>query len=145
MEDFDIPMPGDEDSDRDVYDNPHLISKPMTLREQFQQEAKTLYPDMLMIGATKADALTALRITNLARSAYIAGRTKNRWIPVEERLPEISEPVIVSNWSHRYEASYTGLTSKAENTYGNPIFQDAEGRFDHCVAHWMLIPKPPTP
>ncbi len=59
-------------------------------------------------------------------------RTDNRWISVEDRLPDDDDSYLVWNGNHIFVAIYWG---------------DGEWMFDshatHEVAHWMPLPEPP--
>lgn len=69
-------------------------------------------------------------------------RGKNRWIPVTERLPPISEEVIVCTytdmiriWSlERYHPTVADVIWEREDGY----YEDASE-----VTHWMPLPHPP--
>lgn len=65
----------------------------------------------------------------------------SKWIPVEERLPEIEEDVLCSRGNHigRLMDVYTYMgDDKWEDTYGYSVRTEYEG-----ITHWMPLPEPP--
>ena len=80
------------------------------------------------------DVLTIPEINALKR-AYCA-LERDRWISVEERLPEEKHAVLV--WQPQYLNSYVVTLSEGEwyvfGGYGTKVFG---------VTHWKPLPEPP--
>lgn len=81
-----------------------------------------------------------------AREAYrtiLEALKRSRWIPVEERLPEKNESVLV-----RFETGNMGVcfwVIKDKFTLGWKVWTD-DGWIQDCDAgptHWMPLPEPP--
>ena len=84
----------------------------------------------------------------------IAALERDRWISVEERLPEVrqttfhgepcteSTPVLVYGGMKGMESYYNGM-AVAERGDGEWIIMDDSYRPDNHVTHWMSLPEPP--
>lgn len=57
---------------------------------------------------------------------------KLRWIPVEEKLPEVGQWLLVYARSGRHIAWFNGF-----------LFEDRAEYNIEGITHWMHIPKPP--
>lgn len=63
--------------------------------------------------------------------------SKPRWIPVEERLPDEEEVVLVWGGASVY-------TAKRHNEYGGLMWWKLNSKRHYCnPTHWMPLPKPP--
>lgn len=65
----------------------------------------------------------------------------NKWINVEDRMPEKNQDVLVYRGSHIGDMmfyTYIG-NNEWEDEYGYWSRTDDEG-----ITHWMPLPKPPT-
>lgn len=64
---------------------------------------------------------------------------RDRWIPVEEQLPEEeSEYLVADKWDYVFEANYEKALSGF--VYVNP---DGDRLADKTVTHWREMPAPP--
>lgn len=87
------------------------------------------------------DAIEDL-ITALTASNEVIAKNKPKWIPVTERLPPISEEVIVFAdrttiriWSlERYHPTIADVFWEREDGYHEE---------NDVVSHWMPLPQPP--
>lgn len=70
----------------------------------------------------------------------------NKWISIEERLPENDEEVLVWYEYLRYDdlkhLEQTGI-ARYNTTYNQFVFKDYTECSAAKVLYWMLIPKPP--
>ena len=78
-----------------------------------------------------ADAIEDL-ITALTASNEVIAKSKPKWIPVKERLPEDRKMVL---------ATVDGVVSVA--FYGNYMWEEVETYSILYPTHWMPIPQPP--
>lgn len=105
----------------------------------YSKEPFRLMPEHL---TQAADAIEDL-ITALTASNEVIAKNKPKWIPVTERLPPISEEVIVFAdrtmiriWSlERYHPTIADVFWEREDGYHE---EDVD-----VVSHWMPLPQPP--
>lgn len=66
------------------------------------------------------------------------GVTIQRWIPVEERLPEEWEDVLVwSKYGFWEVAVYLGIPGKWRVLWNHDMVDE------HIITHWLPLPEPP--
>ena len=63
----------------------------------------------------------------------------NKWVAVEERLPQLRENVLVCAYWHEHWGVYIGWN----NGHGWTVSCGIGQRNDVQVSHWMLLPAPP--
>ena len=109
----------------------------------------------LIIGAKRTDPETGSFAEWLAEYLVANGVTVQRWIPVEERLPEAERIA----WTEKHPdaalkvlASIRGSDQAAGLWYsgvfdGKPSFwgisYDGESTISYAVTHWMPLPEHP--
>lgn len=72
----------------------------------------------------------------LAALAHAEALERERWIPVEERLPEMDVDVLVFDGRDTFIAYRTESGwEQAPNIYHQP----------HGITHWQTLPAPPAP
>ena len=101
-----------------------------------------------------ADAIEELQEDNAALNGTVANLiqqiaelSKPRWIPVEERLPQICTNVLVAGrMKYRWEHKYLQFVDKAYFNEGEFFETDNdwyEGQDEFEITHWMPLPQPP--
>lgn len=93
-----------------------------------------------------ADAIEDL-ITALTASNEVVAKSKPKWIPVTERLPEEK----INPYTHDFEPIIcsTNFGDVRVYKYGTPIgwdephFWNGAGIVDWYVTHWMPLPEAP--
>lgn len=81
-------------------------------------------------------------ITDKQREAFIAGYEMDRWIRVEDELPEKAKPVLL------YNGLWIGVGYYDKNHEHNideePKWSDETGEYiPEDVTHWQPLPQPP--
>ncbi len=73
---------------------------------------------------------------------YRDGKQTNKWISVEDRLPEKYEDVLI------YRGQFIGNLINVYTYLGNNEWEDEYGYWsrtkDESITHWMPLPTPPT-
>lgn len=94
------------------------------------REAPSDWPDA-ELHYEAADAIADL-ITALTASNEVIAKSKPKWIPVTERLPEDRKMVL---------ATVDGVVRIA--FYGNYMWEEVETYSIFYPTHWMPLPQPP--
>lgn len=68
---------------------------------------------------------------------YIEESSKPRWIPVTERLPLLTTPVLITDGIEVDIAWVFGVPARWATQYTNMD--------DDSITHWMELPKTPLP
>lgn len=92
-----------------------------------------------------ADAIEDL-ITALTASNEVIAKSKPKWVPVTERLPEAGKKVLV--FAYGYDTITARMCKKTEDGY--PVFEckGYDGIYREMaragrITHWMPLPQPP--
>ena len=104
------------------------------LRETSIDFGESDHVSVMMIEA--ADAIEDL-ITALTASNEVIAKSKPKWIPVTERLPEESGSCLIVDSGHVTEAFY-GKEWAGDN-WTDPV----EMYMTFHPSHWMQLPQPP--
>lgn len=110
------------------------------LRETSIDFGESDHVSVMMIEA--ADAIEDL-ITALTASNEVIAKSKPKWIPVTERLPEVGKKILV--FAYGNDTLTARMKKQTEN--GHPVFE-CNGIFLEMaklgrITHWMPLPQPP--
>ena len=76
------------------------------------------------------------------KQGYADGLNANKWISVDDRLPEINKEVLI------YRGSYIGIPMSIYTYLGHDEWEDEYGYWtradDEGITHQMPLPTPPT-
>lgn len=112
-----------------------LRAQAVYLPEKFSKNAELL--DVLM---KAADAIEDL-ITALTASNEVIVKNKPRWISVEERLPEVDQPVMICAFGKSVgEGVYRGHDG-FHHVW--KMYASSGTYWDDEVTHYMPLPEPP--
>ena len=98
---------------------------------------------VMMIEAANAieDLITALTASN-----KVIAKSKAKWVPVTERLPDAGKKVLV--FAYGYDTITARMCKKTEDGY--PVFEckGYDGIYLEMaragrISHWMPLPEPP--
>ena len=98
--------------------------------------------DVDRVGLDGADLIERLtdRCARYAEEIAVA-QERQRWIPVEERLPEDRSDVLVVAYWHERWGVYMGWCAPERAAWS--VHVGIGDRSDIAVTHWMPLPEPP--
>lgn len=126
-----------------------LRKRAVDLPEKFSRNAENI--DLLMKAADAIESLS--NAYQMMAEAYESEITKQKWIPVTERLPEKDIEVLVFA-EGKIEGFFGDTVIAISKRYDFKIFTDSEGvemwqspwqyfLTDYEITHWMPLPEQP--
>lgn len=97
-----------------------------------------------------ADAIEELSMRLHGDEAAIAGMKREnermivnapRWIPVTDRLPEDTHPVLVTYLGYNDKLPKSDMVAMCDD--GDWYWYDDEKKCKVAITHWMQLPEPP--
>ena len=122
---------------------------PYWKEEEVPEEERPIYGadtmhscDVDRVGLDGADLIERLtdRCARYAEEIAVA-QERQRWIPVEERLPEDRSDVLVVAYWHKRWGVYMGWCAPERAAWS--VHVGIGDRSDIAVTHWMPLPEPP--
>ena len=102
--------------------------------------SESLYSDILQAADAIEELISKLNHADAQIQSLVEAAEERRWIPVEERLPEAMQKVLVATYHGGVYFSF--MEPRGKFVTANNTLADS-WCWEPSVTHWMPLPEPP--